>query len=174
MQLLTVDSSNVRAIGYDPVKQVAVVEFQPRKDGRSAYRYSGVSLETVAKILFAHSIGKAVAAELVQSDAPFTRLEPEDLTELTFPKGQPDWYAAVEGTQHFQWEGKALVTAGEIVDAILACDSVARAIDLIQAYCAWAPLGSDNLLFAAEGTPGEQGERLTQLLHAAALSGGNS
>ena len=56
MSLTPVESSNVRAVGWDESALAMIVEF---KDG-SRYKYNGVDSATVDEIISAPSVGRAL------------------------------------------------------------------------------------------------------------------
>jgi hypothetical protein len=94
--LKLVQSSQIKAIGYDPKNRVATIEFRT-KTKRSVYEYQNVEPELAASILFAESIGRRFGETLkADPDAyPFRRLGEGEASAIRFEE-RPEWMAALE------------------------------------------------------------------------------
>ncbi|HEY1772480.1 MAG TPA: KTSC domain-containing protein [Gammaproteobacteria bacterium] len=74
MNRAAVTSSNIAAVGYDPVLQVLEVEF---KNG-TVYRYDGVSSEIHEAMVTAPSVGGYFSAN-IRNKFPSTKVEPQEV-----------------------------------------------------------------------------------------------
>ena len=54
LKTYTVESSNIKSVGYDIFKQEMTIAFH----GGNKYLYKDINQTTVCQLLFAHSIGK--------------------------------------------------------------------------------------------------------------------
>lgn len=68
-----VKSSNIKAVGYDPVSKVLQVDFK----NNTSYQYADVPHEQMVDLLSAPSVGKYLAAYIKPTHAA-TKLEDED------------------------------------------------------------------------------------------------
>lgn len=98
-QLKPVVSSQIKAIGFDPVADVAYIEFATKRS-RSVYEYRNVTASHVARILFAESIGKAFAQILKPNPKshPFQKLADSEVEAIETTE-TPTWLPVVEGAR---------------------------------------------------------------------------
>jgi hypothetical protein len=85
MKMQPVESSNIEAMGHDPLTSEMDVKF---KSSALPYRYANVSEEVYQRIITAPSVGSAFI-ELVRNHPelyPFTKLEPEVAEPAATPK----------------------------------------------------------------------------------------
>ncbi len=71
MTMIPVDSSLIKAIGYDENSQTLRVHF---KASNSVYEYSGASKEVFDKIMGAESKGKALREEVINGDFTYCKI----------------------------------------------------------------------------------------------------
>lgn len=70
MKRVAVDSSSLRALGYDPEREVLEVEFR----SGALYRYQQVPAEVVAELLAAESLGRYFNQAFKTRGFPFQRI----------------------------------------------------------------------------------------------------
>jgi hypothetical protein len=82
MQRIDVQSSLLKAIGYDAASRTLMIEFKPKKEGEAGkvYRYADVSQETYDRFRSAPSLGSHFLREIKPSHA-CTRVEEKPADE---------------------------------------------------------------------------------------------
>ena len=79
MRMITLQSTQLASIGFDPGQEILVAQFQ----NGSFYRYEGVPAETYVAILTDDKSHGHVFNELVKAkDFSFTKIEPSDVQAL--------------------------------------------------------------------------------------------
>jgi hypothetical protein len=100
VQLKPVASSQIKAIGFDPLNDEIYVEFRRKTPGRSVYRYQGADAALCARLLFADSVGTAFGSTLKKDPErwPFVRLTDEEAA-LASEAEEPTWLPLVEAAR---------------------------------------------------------------------------
>ena len=90
MERIAVKSSLLKAIAYDPEKQVLEVEFLPNKEGDcgKVYQYTGFPLEAWQAWSKAESIGKHFLKE-IKPKYECKKIEPEKSTDEKAQEAPP-------------------------------------------------------------------------------------
>lgn len=71
VDMIAVDSSMIRAVGYDEETRCLYVEF----NNRDMYKYSEVELRIFNSMMTAESIGKYFDANIKKKDYKFTKIK---------------------------------------------------------------------------------------------------